>query len=117
MVDLNLLTPYRILMTSFVIFAWTRAFFRYRERVLSWKELLFWTVVWLTVLIAIFIPGKTDAIAKFLGVGRGTEAIFSIAIIALFYLQYRLYAKIDKLERDIIKLVQQLTLDQAKRRS
>jgi hypothetical protein len=115
-VDLTtLFTPFKVLMTVFVVFAWSRAFFRYQDKTFTWKELLFWTLLWGAALIFIYTPGKTNFIARLIGVGRGADAIFTVSILVLFYIVYRLYAQVDKIERDITELVRRLALERRKK--
>lgn len=103
-------TPIRAIFTLFALFAWSRAFLHWRQRIFSYKELLFWTVVWATAIVLIFTPGKTDFLASRLGVGRGSDAMLAIAITVLFYIVYRLYAKVDRLEKDVTKLIQRIAI-------
>lgn len=110
-------TPIRAIFTLFALFAWSRAYLRWRERTFSYKEFFFWTVVWAAVVVFIFTPGKTDFIARSLGVGRGSDAFFAIGIVILFYMVYRLYAQVDELEKELTKLVRQLALDRGKHKN
>lgn len=107
---LTLVTPIRIILTIFAIFAWTRVVMRFRDRVVNSKELAFWTLVWFGTIIVVFLPYKTTAIAKLLGMERGFDAMALIAIVALFYAVYRLYIKLNETEREITKLVRQIAL-------
>jgi hypothetical protein len=108
-------TPIRIIFTIFALFAWSRAYLRWQERLFTLKEFAFWTFVWVGVIVLIFTPGKTDFIAEWLGVGRGSDAIFAVGLVLIFYMVYRLYAKVDKLERDLAKLIQHLALTRGRR--
>lgn len=110
-----IVTPIRVIFTLFAIFAWTRAYQRWREHVFSYKELVFWTIVWGAAVVLIFTPGKTDFIARSLGVQRGSDAIFAFATVVLFYMVYRVYAKVDKLEKDLTKLVRNIAIRSSKK--
>ncbi len=35
-----------VLVTLFVLFAWSRAMLRFRDRVITLKEFIFWSVIW-----------------------------------------------------------------------
>ena len=95
----------KILAIIFVVFAASRAYFRFKDKSLSIWNLFFWVIVWVSILAFVFDPTMSDKIAKFLGLQRGTDSIFFIAIILLFYLMFRLYVKIDRLDKDTTKLV------------
>lgn len=104
----------KILFTLFALFAWSRAILRFYRKDLSWKELLFWSLVWLVMIILVFIPGKTNFLAKALGMERGNDAMFFLAIVGLFYASYRLYVKSNEQEKEITRLVRALALKNVK---
>ncbi len=107
---LTLITPIRIILLLFAIFAWTRVVLRFRDKVVNFKELAFWTLVWFGMVIVIFLPYKTTYLAKALGMERGIDAMFLLGIVALFYAVYRLYIKLNETEREMTKLVRQIAL-------
>ena len=100
----------KILFTFFAIFAWSRAVIRFYSKDLNLKELFFWSVLWLAMIILVFIPGKTNFLAKMLGMERGNDAMFFLGIVALFYASYRLYVKSNEQEKEITRLVRALAL-------
>ena len=106
-----ILTPISILVTFFALFAWSRAYQRWREKIFNHKELIFWTVIWFTAIFLSLYPVKSEFLAKILRIGRGSDAVFAIATIILFYSVYRLYAKTDKHEKDLARLVRELALN------
>lgn len=94
-------TAFSLIMTGFFVFAWSRAVLRYRERVMSLRALILWTVVWGLATYFTFLPNKADFLAHFLGVSDGKDAVFSFSIVIIFYSIYRIYAALDKLGRKI----------------
>ena len=104
------IVPIQIIFIIFVLFAWSRAFLRFRERQMNAKEIVFWTILWASITLAIFIPGKTTVLARLLGMDRGFDAMILIGMITLFYAVYRLYAKANENEQVITELVRQIAL-------
>lgn len=102
----------KIIFTLFAIFAWSRAFLRFKSKLMNIKELVFWTILWISATVLVFIPGKSDLLANLLGMNRGLDAMFFIGIVALFYAVYRLYAKMANFENEITELVRQIALKQ-----
>jgi hypothetical protein len=102
--------PIEAILTVFALFAWSRVYLKFRANLMNQKELAFWSILWFSVIIIVFVPGKTTVLANFLGMGRGFDALAFIAIIALFYAVYRLYSKTNDLEREITELVRQISL-------
>lgn len=105
----------KIIFTVFAIFAWSRAVIRFYTKDLNLKELIFWSLIWLAMIILVFIPGKTNFLAKILGMERGNDAMFFLGIVALFYAIYRLYVKSNEQEKEITKLVRALALKSIKK--
>ena len=104
----------KIVFTLFAIFAWSRVVIRFRLKDVSIKELLFWSLVWGGMVVLVFIPGKANFLAKMLGMDRGNDAMFFVAIVALFYTAYRLYVKINEQDKEITRLVRALALKNVK---
>lgn len=69
---------------------------------------MFWIIVGGVTLS----PQTTDTIAKLVGVGRGVDFIIYISIISLFYLVFRMFVKIEDVEREITKLVRKLAIEE-----
>jgi len=100
----------KIIFTVFAIFAWSRAFIRFQKRLMNIKELIFWSILWGGLTVLVFIPGKTDFLARLLGMKRGIDAMFFFGIIVLFYAVYRLYAKANNLEYELTQLVRKIAI-------
>lgn len=103
-------SPIQILFTVFALFAWSRAILRFRAKQMNQKELAFWSLLWLAMIIVVLIPGKTTYLANILGMGRGFDAMIFIGIIALFYAVYRLYIKSNETEQEITQIIRQMAL-------
>ena len=69
-----------------------------------------WLLFWLAVGVIVWIPNATNVIAQFLGIGRGADLVFYFSILILFFLIFRIYIKIERLERDITKFVRKDSL-------
>lgn len=112
----------RLLAIQFIIvalaaFAVGGAFRRYLRRELSLRRLLGWTVVWGGATVVVLVPTTSERLAAILGVGRGADVIIYLSVAALFYLQFRLFARVDRLERDITTLTRHAALKDFERKS
>ncbi len=94
-----------ILVITFAIFAASRAILRYRSKDITFSELFFWMIIWLSITIITISPQTSGLAAQIAGIGRGADAAFFISIILLFYLLFRVYVKLEHIERDITELV------------
>jgi len=76
-------------------------------------KLLFWGVFWGIALIFIWLPTNTiDKLGQLFGVGRGIDVLVYLSIIFLFYYIFKQSEKINKLEKEITKLVRRLAKDE-----
>ena len=87
-----------------------RTFLQYRAKKIKLRELIFWTLFWLIVLVVALLPQTVNFVADYLGVGRGVDVAIYAAIIVLFYIVFRIFVRLDKLEKDITKIVRHLAL-------
>lgn len=104
----------QIFIIVFAIFAISRAVRQFRNGALTILWLIFWIVFWLIVSGVVLSPQTTDVIAKFVGVGRGADFIIYISLIVLFYLMFRLFVKIEDVEKEITKLVRKIAMEEDK---
>lgn len=102
----------QILIVIFVLFALVRTAKQFRAGRLRKRELAFWVLFWIVLGVAAVLPETTQMAARLVGVGRGVDLAIYVALIALFYLVFRLYMKIEDTEREITKLVRKIALDQ-----
>ena len=107
--------PLQILVGIASLFALSRAYLRYRDGKLSGKELLFWTGIWVAVLVVAFHPEITTKLSRYFGIGRGIDLVIYSSIILIFYLLFRIYVKLETLEQDFTKTVRELAFINAEK--
>ena len=83
---------------------------RARQGALGRTEAIVWSAFWIASCVVVLRPEFASAFASFLGVGRGVDAVIYVAIIALFYVVFRIYLRLDRLDRDITALVRTVSL-------
>lgn len=101
----------QMLIIVFALFAITRTVLQFKRGTLTLAWLLFWIVFWLVAGVVAALPHTADTVAQFVGVGRGADVVIYLSLIALFYLIFRLYVKIEQVEGEITRLVRTLALD------
>lgn len=74
-------------------------------------------VVWLSASIMIIDPALSRYVAWFLGVGRGTDAILYLFILAFMITSFYFYSRYVRLQRQLTLLTRHLALQQAKKGS
>lgn len=101
----------QILIPIFAVFAILRTWKQFRATRLTKWMLAFWILFWLIVGTVAILPQTTQIAARFVGVGRGADLAIYVSLLALFYLVFRLYVKIEQVERDITRLVRKIALE------
>lgn len=91
---------------AFVAFAVWRTFLKFKARDISAGWFVFWLVFWIAAGVVVLLPKTTEVAAAWFGVGRGVDLVIYISIIVLFYLIFKIFLKIQSLEKDISKIVQ-----------
>ncbi len=100
----------QIILVLFFFFALFKVFLRFRSGGLKGREAIGWFVFWILAIAVVINPNYTLILAKILGVGRGVDAIIYLAISLLFFLVFKIYIHLEKIDRQITKLVRQDTL-------
>lgn len=83
---------------------------RGRQNALSRVETFLWSVLWVGAGVVVLLPGVASSFASLLGVGRGADAVLYVSIIVLFTLVFRIFLRLDKIDRDITLLVRKDSL-------
>jgi len=101
---------FQIIIVAFVLFALSRVIARFREGSLTAGWLVLWSAVWVAVAVAAILPQTTSWFARLIGVGRGVDAVIYVSIIFLFYLVFRVFLRLQKIDHDITLVVRELAL-------
>ena len=105
-----------VLVTLFALFALSRALMRLRKGTESFGSFLLWAVVWIGVIVIVLFPSITTYFARLVGIGRGIDLIVYVSILILFYSMYRIYAKLDSIQRDVTKVTREVAIKRAKKK-
>jgi hypothetical protein len=103
-------TAIQILLVAFAVFALSRVILRFRKGGLPLVHLFTWFVFWAGVIVAVLRPTTTSAVAAWVRVGRGADLVMYLSVVVLFYLLFRMFGKIEELERQITRVVRAAAL-------
>lgn len=84
---------------------------QFRQGGLSVRRLIVWITLWIAAAMIVILPQTATLIANIVGVGRGSDFIIYLSIVGLAYLVFRLFVKIEDMEREITRLVRELALE------
>ncbi len=94
-----------------VSLAWVAQRFRRTRRFTI--ELMAWLVVFSGIGLVVFVPRATDRFAFWLGVSSGFNALTFIAVTTLLLLVFRILSRLQKVERDLTRLIRAYAIDTA----
>lgn len=98
------------LIILFALFAVGRVFVQYRRGNVSIKWLVFWILFWVLTGLVVWLPQTTEIVARFVGVGRGVDVAIYLSIPMLFYFVFRLFVRMENMEREMTILVRKIAL-------
>ncbi len=81
-----------------------------RSKELPIKQFWGWLAFWLIAAIAVIWPDLTVQLANTVGIGRGSDLVVYSALIFLFYFIFRLLLRIEKMEKNLTKIVSEEAL-------
>lgn len=95
----------QILLTIFIVFILFKLFLQKQKNQMSLVSFLIWILLWLAVLVVFWIPDSTSYLASWLGIGRGADLVVYISIVLIFYMIFRIFVRLNKIESDITRVV------------
>lgn len=110
------MTPLQIVVVLFAVFAFSRTLMRWRDGKIGSGEFVFWSVVWVSITITVFLPWVTDWISQKFGIGRGIDFVVYITIVVLLYLIFRLYVQLENVEQELTKIVSAIALQHPRKK-
>ena len=81
-----------------------------RQKTFTLPIFIIWSGLWFAMGIVVWYPNISNIVAHFLHVGRGTDAILYISLIVIFYLIFRISARLEKLHQDVTKLTRAIAI-------
>jgi hypothetical protein len=100
----------QIILIAIVAIMLIRLVFKRKSREINNNYFVIWLIIWLLAMLLILFPDIASYFADTVGVGRGVDLIIYISIIAIFYLQFKLLMRIEKLEKDITHITRHLAI-------
>lgn len=97
--------PIQILLTVALAIALLVTWKRVKEGIIKIREALLWTIVWIAAAVVVISPNTTQIIAEWLGVGRGVDLVLYASVIVLFFLVFKLFTTLDRLDRKLTDIV------------
>lgn len=95
-----------------IAFFLARLFWQKQKKQLSAGEFVFWLVFWMLAAGSIIFLKWIDKLVASLGfTGSGIEVLLYLGVAILFYFIFRLRLRLEKMEREITKIVREISLN------
>ena len=94
-----------------IAFFLSRLYWQKQKNYIGFNEFLFWLIFWLVAAILIIALKFIDRLVLGLGFsGSGIEVLLYLSVAVLFYFVFRLRLKLEKIEKDITKIVKHIAI-------
>ncbi len=100
----------KIFFILFSLFGLSRIFVRVRKRELSYALAVLGVIIWACVIIFALWPELLNRLADLVGIGRGVDTAVYISIVVIFYLVFRVFVRLEKMEDHLTTIVRQNAL-------
>lgn len=98
-----------------ILFFLFRLFWQKQKKWITANEFIFWLIFWVLSAVLIISLKQIDKLVARLGFsGSGIEILLYLGIAVLFYFIFRLRLKLEKMERDVTKIVRDIALKEKK---
>jgi len=94
------------------ILRWFYLFFKWKK---TWREILFWVVFWWVFWSIAAFPQSIEIFAKITWIQDSVKAFFLSIIMLLIFIILHMFMMIEKLDRDLTKVIRKISLDDLKK--
>lgn len=82
----------------------------FKKNKITLPVFLFWTILWSLIIVITALPQALGFVDKLFGEGRALDAITYFSIIFIFYILFKIAARIDSIESNITTIIREITL-------
>jgi hypothetical protein len=104
--------PQQLIALLIILFFVFRLFVLKKKDKVSANEFVFWLIFWLIAASGIVFVKDLDKLAVAFGFSAsGIQIILYVAVASLFYMNFRLRLKLEKMDKDITKVARKIALN------
>ncbi len=107
----------QIILVLFFAGALGRVGYRYVQREIDASLLVLWVMLWVVAIVLVLFPNASARLAERVGIGRGADLVVYSAVALLFFINFQLNVKLERLNKDITTLNRRLALHEEKNKS
>ncbi len=106
----------QVIIALLLLLAWVNTAYKLRNKKINLGEFIFWSALWLGLLIFGLFPQIPGFLSNFLGIGRAVDMIIYASVFILFFLMFKLYVKLEEQKRELTSLVRELAIKRARKK-
>jgi hypothetical protein len=101
----------QIIALIIILFFIFRLIFLKKNKKIAGGEFIFWLAFWILAAASVLVLKSLDKLVAGLGFSASAiNILVYIAVVVLFYLNFRLRLKVEKMDRDITKIVREIAI-------
>lgn len=100
----------QIIVSIFVAMNLWRIYSQLKAQKITIASFTWWLFLWLAVLVVFWVPDSTGYLALTLGITRGADLMIYVSVLVIFYLLFKIFVRMNKIEESITKLVRSRAL-------
>lgn len=106
----------QIIISLFIVAILVKLFRQRQAHKMSPSSFVIWFLLWLAVVVAFWQPDATTYLANWLGIGRGSDLVIYLSVLAIFYLLFKIFVRLNKIDSEITKIVRKDALKDEQKR-
>ena len=95
----------KFLLVLLIALILAHVFWQHRRRSIRASAAVLWGLLWIAAGVLVLWPDVSSRLAQVVGIGRGVDLVVYIAILALFYILFRVMVRLEHIERSITDIV------------
>ncbi len=104
---------FKVSIIVFALLMLVRTWQQYAHQKVTKQWMMTWGVVWCAMFVVALLPQTADVLAQYVGVGRGADLFMYVAILFLFYAEYRTLVRTKRLHEQQTELVRRIAIERA----
>ncbi|HLD19714.1 MAG TPA: DUF2304 domain-containing protein [Patescibacteria group bacterium] len=106
------MTLFQIILLLFFVFIVLRVWVKYGRKEIVLRECFLWSSFWAVSGLLVGFMRQTDWLARQFGIERGADLFIALSIVIGYYVMFKIFVHIERLDRDITKIVRKIVLDE-----
>ena len=105
-----MIKPIQVIAIIMAVILLVKVILRLKNKKMSINEFLFWSAIWVILILLSIFPQISYTIASLFGFGRGLDFFIVSSILLIFYLIFRIISKLEEMDAKIAKLARSISL-------